>query len=85
MSELLTEALWWVVVASSIPLVAIALLAGCASLIQVVTQIQEASLTHIARLAALVVVAVYGGGAACVAVQELLVRAFLFVVAAGQV
>jgi type III secretory pathway component EscS len=84
MSELLEQALWWVVVGSAIPLLAIACCAGCASLMQVVTQIQEASITHTARLLAIVAVAVCVGDVACAAAEELLQRAILFVVAAGR-
>jgi type III secretory pathway component EscS len=84
MRDLLLQGVWFAVAASGVPLAAIAVCAGCASLLQVATQIQEASITHVARLAAIAAVVVLAGDVACTAVVEIFQRAIVVVVATGR-
>jgi type III secretory pathway component EscS len=71
---LLTDGLWLALILSLVPMVAIAVGAGFVSLIQAVTQIQEQSLLHLARIVVVAVVVAWGGYGALHEVERLLVR-----------
>lgn len=61
MHALLTEALYTVMMLSLIPMLAISCAAGVVALLQAVTQVQEQSVVHLARLVVIAVVIVGGG------------------------
>jgi flagellar biosynthesis protein FliQ len=61
MSHLLHEALTVVIILSFVPMVAIAFGAGFVAVLQAITQVQEQSLTHLARLITLTVVLMFAG------------------------
>lgn len=61
MFAIVEESLVSALVLSLVPMGAIALIAGIAALLQAVTQVQEQSISHLARIAALVLVVLWGG------------------------
>lgn len=71
MEEIITAAFLSVLVISGVPLVVIAFSAGVASLLAACFQIQEASIVHLVRLAAITVVLVLLGNTAFSEVETL--------------
>lgn len=61
MQQLLLDGIMVVITLSVIPMGAVALVSGCIGLIQAATQIQEPSVTHLARLCVFFVVALVAG------------------------
>jgi type III secretory pathway component EscS len=61
MFALVEESLVSALMLSLIPMGAIAFVAGLTALLQAVTQVQEQSISHLARLVAISVVLVWGG------------------------
>lgn len=74
MQTILTEALFLALVLSIIPMVAISLAAGTVTLLQAITQLQDQSLVHLSRLAAMGAMIACGGSAAFAALEELFVK-----------
>jgi flagellar biosynthesis protein FliQ len=61
MQAIITEAIYIAMFISLVPMLAISLGAGTVALIQAVTQVQEQSLVHLARLVMMTLVLVWGG------------------------
>lgn len=61
MFSLIEEFLVSALVLSLVPMGAIGVVAGIAALLQTVTQVQEQSISHFARITALVLVLLWGG------------------------
>lgn len=61
MFALVEESLVSALILSLIPMGAIAVVAGLAAMLQAITQVQEQSISHLARLVAISVVLVWGG------------------------
>ena len=80
MQAIVQEGLWLALVVSVVPMVMVAVGAGCVALLQAVTQIQEQSIVHLVRLVVLAGALLWGGSGAFAEVEGLLVRV---IVAAG--
>jgi type III secretory pathway component EscS len=74
MHALLLEALYAIMILSLIPMLAIAFGAGAVALLQAVTQVQEQSIVHLARLLVIVVVIIWGGGRAMSQVETIFLK-----------
>jgi type III secretory pathway component EscS len=74
MQALLVDGLLLTLLLSLVPIALIAAGAGLVALFQAITQIQEQSLTHLARLIVLASVLAFGGYGAFGEVERLLVR-----------
>lgn len=61
MHGIVTDALITMLILSFIPMAAIALCAGTVTLIQAITQVQEQSLVHLARLGVMAALLAFGG------------------------
>jgi flagellar biosynthesis protein FliQ len=61
MNPIISEALFASLTLSLIPMAAISLCAGLVAMLQSITQVQEQSIVHLARIAALVGVLLWGG------------------------
>jgi flagellar biosynthesis protein FliQ len=76
MEDLIQEALTVVILLSVIPMTAIAMGAGLVTVLQAITQVQEQSLTHLARLAVFAAVLIVCGEQGYVLLEEVFYRAF---------
>jgi len=76
MSELLIEGINLVLLLSLIPIVVVGVAGGVVALFQAATQVQEASLVHLFRLAAFAAVVLFFGEFGYRLVENLLVRCF---------
>ncbi len=74
MQAIISEAVYVTMVISLIPMLAISLGAGLVALVQAVTQVQEQSMVHFARLVVMVFVLVWGGGHAFSELEALFVK-----------
>ena len=79
MRELIHEALLIVILLSVVPMAAIAVGAGLVTVLQAITQVQEQSLTHLARLAVLTVVMIIFGQHGYELLEQIAFRAFSMV------
>jgi flagellar biosynthesis protein FliQ len=61
MEAIITEAIYIAMIISLVPMLAISLGAGTVALIQAVTQVQEQSFVHLARLVMMTLVLIWGG------------------------
>jgi type III secretory pathway component EscS len=75
MEGLIQEALTVVILLSVIPMTAIAAGAGLVTVLQAITQVQEQSLTHLARLAILAAVVMICGGQGYILLERIFYRA----------
>ena len=75
MEDLLLEALTAVIVLSVVPMTAIAAGAGLVAVLQAITQVQEQSLTHLARLAVLAAIVIICGDQGYVLLEKIFYRA----------
>jgi type III secretory pathway component EscS len=75
MEDLIQEALTVVILLSVIPMTAIAAGAGLVTVLQAITQVQEQSLTHLARLAILAAVVIICGDQGYVLLEQIFYRA----------
>jgi type III secretory pathway component EscS len=71
---IITEAIYIALVISLVPMLAISFGAGTVALIQAVTQVQEQSLVHFARLVVMALVLVWGGSHAFSELEVLFVK-----------
>jgi type III secretion protein S len=74
MYHLCLDALMLMVVLSAVPMAAVGAAAGLVGLVQAVTQVQEQSISHLARCIAFGAVVLAGGALAGAEVQALFVR-----------
>lgn len=84
MYHLCLDALMLIVVLSAIPMVAVGGAAGLVGLLQAVTQVQEQSLSHLARCVAFAAVVVAGGALAGAEIQSLFVRVLEVIAVMGK-
>ena len=84
MYHLCLDALMLIVVLSAIPMIAVGAAAGLVGLLQAITQVQEQSLSHLARCVAFGAVVVAGGALAGAEVQALFVRVLKAVAVLGK-
>jgi flagellar biosynthesis protein FliQ len=74
MQAIITEAIYLAMFISLVPMLAISLGAGTVALIQAVTQVQEQSLVHLARLVMMTLVLVWGGSHAFTELEVLFTK-----------
>ena len=74
MHTILSEALYYALVVSLAPMLAISIGAGLITLLQAVTQIQEQSMVHLGRIIVLVVVIVWGGQGAFAQLEAIFLK-----------
>jgi flagellar biosynthesis protein FliQ len=74
MQSILSEALVTVMLLSLVPMVSISLVAGLVTLLQAITQVQEQSVVHLARLVIVAVVLVFGGAHAMAQLEGIFYR-----------
>lgn len=74
MYHILTEAIVTALVLSIIPMLAISCGAGLVAMAQAITQIQEQSFTHLARLVVMACVLIWGGSHAFTTIEDLFVK-----------
>ena len=74
MQAIITEAIYIALIISLVPMLAISLGAGTVALIQAVTQVQEQSLVHFARLVVMIMVLIWGGSHAFSEVEALFIK-----------
>ncbi len=74
MQTILIDALFAVLVLSGIPMAAISLGAGVIALLQAITQVQEQSLLHLARLLIMVAVLLAAGGHALSLLESIFLK-----------
>jgi len=84
MYHLCLDALLLISVLSAIPMLAVGAAAGLVGLLQAVTQVQEQSLSHLARVVAFAAVAMAGGSLAGAEVQSLFLRVLEAVAVIGK-
>lgn len=85
MQSFLLEAMEVMLILSSLPMLAIAISSALVSLLQAITQIQDSSITHLARLATLSGILLVAGDWAGTELISLLMRALQGVGAMRQV
>ena len=74
MVDLLNHSIQVVLILSIVPILAVGLAGGAVAVIQAATQVQEASMVHLARLAAVAVVLFIFGSTGYGILEELFVR-----------
>lgn len=76
MEELMREALTVALIVSLVPMLAISFGAGIVTLLQSITQVQEQSLTHLARLAVFALIIIICGEHGYALIEKVFFRAF---------
>lgn len=74
MNIVISEALVAALLASLVPMAAISLGAGAVALLQAITQVQEQSMVHLARIAVLVIVMLCGAQEAFASLESIFLK-----------
>ena len=83
MHLIITDAITVALMVSFIPMLAISICAGIVSLLQAITQVQEQSFVHLARLFAMVVICLWGFQRAYGEIERLLIRSISLASSSG--
>ncbi len=74
MNPIISEALFTALFISLVPMAAISIGAGIVALLQAITQVQEQSMVHLARIAALVLVVLWGAQEAFASIESVFLK-----------
>lgn len=83
MNPIILDALSSILFISLVPMAAISVGAGAVALLQAITQVQEQSIVHFARIVVLATVLVWGGHEAYVQLETLFIRVISIAASSG--
>lgn len=83
MNQVISDALISTLVISLVPMAAISVGAGAVALLQAITQVQEQSIVHFARIVVLVVVLLWGGHEAYTQLETIFLNVIALCAASG--